>query len=145
MKYKPDQGNFARGTGLWLLGALWAFGCYSLYYYLLSKGGDDGQGFLASSLIEGKLPVLGVALTPSLIIACLVGAGGYLAILRVLDKPKIADMLIDSEVEMRKCTWPSWNETFSSSVVILVVMVFFTAVLAGMDLLLATIMEDYVF
>ncbi|MCB9897134.1 MAG: preprotein translocase subunit SecE [Planctomycetes bacterium] len=145
MKYKPDQGTFARGTGLWLVGALWAYGCYSLYYYLLSTGGPEGNGFLARPLTDGDLPVLGTPLTVALLVAIGAGLAGLLFILRTLDKPKIADMLIDSEVEMRKCTWPSWNETFSSSVVILVVMLFFTAVLAGMDLLLATIMEDYVF
>ena len=46
---------------------------------------------------------------------------------------------------MRKCTWPSWSETFTSSMVILVVMLFFTFVLAGMDFVLNRVMKDYVF
>lgn len=144
-KYKPDQGVYARTTGRWLLGAMWAFGCYSLYYWLLSFRGEDGDGFMVTPLTEGKLMVLGVPLTVALIAAVAIGLGGLFMIFRLLDKPKVADMLIDSETEMRKCTWPTWNETFSSSVVILVVMLFFTASLAGMDWLLNLIMTDYVF
>jgi preprotein translocase SecE subunit len=144
-KYKPDQGSFARGAGVWLLGALLAYGCHSLYFTLLSIGGPEGDGIMARPLMEGDLPVLGVPLTVSLIGVALVGLGGFWVLLRLFDKPKVADLLIDSETEMRKCTWPSWNETFSSSVVILVVMLFFTAVLAGMDYVLHVIMEDYVF
>lgn len=144
-KYKPEQGAFARGAGLWLLGALWVFGCHSLYYFLLSFGGADGSGFMARRLLDENLPVLGLPLTVSLLVTVGVGLAGLLGLMRLLDRPKVADMLIDSETEMRKCTWPSWNETFSSSLVILVVMLFFTAILAGMDYVLHVIMEDYVF
>jgi preprotein translocase SecE subunit len=46
---------------------------------------------------------------------------------------------------MRKCTWPSPRETITSSVVILVVMLFFTAVLALTDLVLNFVMSRHVF
>ena len=144
-KYKPELGTYARTTAMWLLGALWAFGAYTFYYWLLSFRGEDGTGFMVSPLLEGDLPVLSVPLTPALVLAVLIGLAGLFVLAKQLNKPKAADMLIDSETEMRKCTWPSWHETFSSSVVILVVMLFFTATLAGMDWLLNLIMTDYVF
>jgi preprotein translocase SecE subunit len=74
-----------------------------------------------------------------------VGGGLVWAIAHVLGRPKAADLLIECETEMRKCTWPSPRETITSSVVILVVMLFFTAVLAGMDLVLNYVMSKQVF
>jgi preprotein translocase SecE subunit len=135
-KYKPDLGTYARTSALWLLGALWLFGCTEFYYYLGSFRGDPEAaepGGLAGRLMEDNLPVLGVPLTLALVIAVVIAAVGVFFLMRMLERPKVADLLIDSETEMRKCTWPSWNETFTSSIVILVVMLVFTALLAGMD------------
>lgn len=144
-KYKPDQGSYARTTAFVLLGALLCFGTYTLYFFLLSFRGAEGQGFLVQDLSGGDLPVLGVPLTWSLVIALAVTAVSLWWLSKLLNRPNVADMLIESETEMRKCTWPSWGETFNSSMVILVVMLFFTAMLAGMDFLLNRIMKDYIF
>jgi len=144
-KYKAEQGTYARATGFWLLAALWAFGCVTFYYWLMSFRGENGHGVMVRSLMDGNLPVLGVPLTWALIGATVVGLAGLYGLGRMLNKPKVADMLIDSETEMRKCTWPSRQETFTSSIVILVVMLFFTAMLAGMDWFLNLVMVNYVF
>ncbi len=144
-KYKPDQGSYARTTAFVLLGSLVCFGCYTLYFFLMSFRGDGGDGLLVQDLSGGNLPVLGVPLTWSLIITLAFTTLCLLSLARVLGRPNVADMLIESETEMRKCTWPSWGETFNASMVILVVMLFFTAMLAGMDFLLNRIMKDYVF
>jgi preprotein translocase SecE subunit len=145
-RYKADQGTYGRTTAFVLLGSLWSYGSYTLYYFLLSfRGTDEAPSLFVRDLSGGNLPVLGMPLTLSLIVAIVVAMGGLIALRIILDREKIADVLIDSETEMRKCTWPSWNETFTSSVVILVVMVFFTFVLAGMDFVLNRVMKDYVF
>ena len=145
-KYKPEQGVFARTTALWLVGALWVFGAYTLYYWLLSfRGEPEGQGLMVRALMDGELPVLGIRLTVALLVSVVFGLAGIFAILRTLDVPKVADMLIDSETEMRKCTWPTLDETFTSSVVIVVVMLFFTFLLAGMDFMLNKFMTEVVF
>jgi len=141
-KYKPDQGPYARTTALWLLGSLWAFGCVEYYYWLYSFRSHE---WLVGNLIDGNLPVLGLPATVALFIAVGVGLGGLVLINRWLNRPKVADMLINAETEMRKCTWPSWNETFNSSIVIVVVMLAFTALLAGMDYVLNVVMTEYVF
>jgi preprotein translocase SecE subunit len=145
-KYKPDQGNYARTSSFLLLGAMLVFGAYTLFYWLLSFRGDaDVPGSLATDLGNGPLPVLSLPLTPALLIALTVGVVGLLLLQRLLNRAKIADILIESEIEMRKCTWPSMNETITSSVVILVVMLFFTFALSGMDWLLSNVMSRYVF
>lgn len=144
-KYKPEQGVYARTTAMWLLGSLWCFGGYTLYYWLLTFRGEAGEGLMVRDLAGGDLPVLGTPLTTALITAVVVGLVGLWILARVLSAPRAADMLIDSETEMRKCTWPSWNETFSSSIVIVVVMLFFTLMLAGMDYFLNAFMTRVVF
>lgn len=145
-KYKPEQGTYARTSALWLVGALWLFGCHSLYYWLLSfRGEPEGTGFLVRAWTDGKLPVLGMPATLSLLVAVAAGAIGTIVLLRLLNRPRIADMLIDCETEMRKCTWPTWDETLTSSVVILVVLLFFTGLLAGMDFFLNAFMTGVVF
>ena len=145
-KYKPDQGPYARTTAFVLLGALWAFGSYTLYYFLLSfRGTDEAPSAFVRPLTDGNLPVLGIPATVSLIVAVVVAVAGLVVIHKLLNREKAADMLIEAETEMRKCTWPTWGETFTSSMVILVVMVFFTVVLAGMDFVLNRVMRDYIF
>jgi preprotein translocase SecE subunit len=145
-KYKPDQGTYARTTALLLASSLVVFGCHSLYWWLSSFRGDEASpGFLVRDLSGGPVPVLGLPLTPALLIAVLLGAALVVTAAKLLDRPKAADLLIECETEMRKCTWPSFRETVNASIVILVVMLFFTAVLAGMDFLLNAAMTSVVF
>jgi preprotein translocase SecE subunit len=145
-KYKPDQGTYARTTAFLLLAGLLLFGCHSMYYWLHSfRGADGGPGALSHELTDGPVPVLGMPVTGALLIATVVGIAGLVGLQRFLARTKIADLLIDAETEMRKCTWPSFGETVKSSVVILVVMLFFTGVLAGMDYMLNVVMSGYVF
>ncbi len=144
-KYKADQGNIARTSSFLLLGAMLAFGCHSLYYWLLSfRGADGAPGFMVREY-TAALPVLGMPTTPALLIVAAVGGSGLWLLLRFLNRPKVADLLIDAETEMRKCTWPTFSETVKSSIVILMVMLFFTGVLAGMDYMLNFVMSSYVF
>jgi preprotein translocase SecE subunit len=145
-KYKPDQGAYARTTALLLLSGLVVFGCHTLYYWLMSFRGDDTQpGFMVRALSDGPVPVLGLVLTPALLIAVLAAVGLLFTLAKLLNRPRAAELLIECETEMRKCTWPSPKETVTASMVILVVMLFFTAVLAGMDFLLNGIMTQAVF
>jgi preprotein translocase SecE subunit len=145
-KYKPDQGTYARTTSLLLLSGLVVFGCHTLYYWLLSFRGDDASpGFMVRDLSGGPVPVVGLPLTPALLIAVVVGIGLVVLAANLLNKPKAADMLIECETEMRKCTWPSGRETVTASMVILVVMLFFTAAMAAFDFVLNGLMSQVVF
>ena len=145
-KYKPDQGTYARTTALLLLSGLVVFGCHTLYYWLLSFRGDDAHpGVMVRDLSDGPVPVVGLPLTPALI-ASVVGAAALLwLVAHLLNRAKPAEMLIECETEMRKCTWPSAKETFTASMVILVVMLFFTGAMAFFDFVLNGVMAGVVF
>ncbi len=144
-KYKPDQGTYARTSSFLMLGALAAYGAYTLYYFLLSMRSDDtSPTFLSNDLLGGNVPVLGFPITPAFLIAVVVGVGSIMLIHRLLNTPKSADMLIETETEMRKCHWPTWGETFNVSMVVFVVMLFFTFMLAAMDFVLNGFMINWV-
>ncbi|GIW94628.1 MAG: protein translocase subunit SecE [Pirellulaceae bacterium] len=52
---------------------------------------------------------------------------------RLVNVPRFADFLIAVEAEMRTVWWPSWNETWRSSAVVIFVMFFLAAVLFAFD------------
>ncbi|MBM3984087.1 MAG: preprotein translocase subunit SecE [Planctomycetes bacterium] len=146
VKYKPNQGSYARTASFLLLATLAVFAAVTLYWWLLSfRAADGGTGFMGRDLSGGPLPVLSLALTPALLLAAALGAGLLWGTRAVLERPKVADLLIDCETEMRKCTWPTGEETWKSSLVVLLVVAFFTVALAGMDLLLNFAFSRYVF
>jgi len=145
-KYKPDQGTYARTSALLMLAALIVFGADTLYLWLHSFRAADGTpGLMSHDLMGSPLPVISETLSWALIISVLFAAVSIYGLHRYLSRPKVADLLIDCETEMRKCTWPSLEETWKSSVVVLLVVVFFTVVLAGMDLVLNFVATRYVF
>jgi preprotein translocase SecE subunit len=145
-KYKPDQGAYARTTGFLLIAGLIVFGADTMYVWLRSFHSEDGTPrFIARDLTGSPVPVLSEPLTPALIVAVLVAGLLLWGTRRLLNRPKVAEMLIETEQEMRKCTWPSWEETWKSSVVVLLVVVFFTVVLAVADMGLNFVAGNYVF
>jgi preprotein translocase SecE subunit len=126
-RYKPDQGVYARGTAFWLAAALAFFGARSLWQFL-------AFGWATRSM--GLIPVLNLPLTPGLIIATLVFVGAMVGIWVLLQKPKLADYLIETEAELKRVTWPSWADTLSSSIVVITTVVVFVVYFAGLDMML---------
>jgi len=146
-KYKPDQGTIARTSAYLMVASLIVFGADTMYLWLRTawRNADGTPGFMGRDLLGSPLPVLSEPLTPALIISVVFAVGSLYALYRFFQRPKVADLLIDCETEMRKCTWPTLEETWKSSVVVLLVVVFFTVVLAGMDLFLNFVATRYVF
>lgn len=140
MSHRPDQGRVARSAAFWALAILIVYGCISLNESLASYFHDPmGVAFGSTTNAEGRvvggftLPILSWRLTPALIVAVLVCAGALYAMHRYLERPKIADLLIDTEGELRKVTWPTMNEAVNSSIVVIVCVVFLMTFLAGAD------------
>jgi preprotein translocase SecE subunit len=146
-KYKPDQGTIARTSAYLMVASLIVFGADTMYLWLRTsfRQADGSPGWPARDLLGSPLPVVSENLTPALIISVVFALAALVGLYRLLNRPKSADLLIDCETEMRKCTWPTLEETWKSSVVVLLVVVFFTVVLAGMDLFLNFVATQYVF
>ena len=132
MAYKKDQGRIARMAAFWSLAILLFYGCHSLHAELGAR-----VDALGKQLVEGlRIPVIGLDVTPALLIAVVVFAGGMIVLYRWLESPKYADTLIETESELRKVTWPTLPDAVNSSVVVMVTVVLLMAFLAGSDYLL---------
>lgn len=60
---------------------------------------------------------------------------------RIVNIPRFADFLISVEAEMAKVTWPSRQELWRGSMVVIVLMLAFAAVLVFYDLLWQVILD----
>ncbi|MBN2491167.1 MAG: preprotein translocase subunit SecE [Planctomycetes bacterium] len=125
-KHKSEQGLVVRGTGLAAIAALLAFGCWGLYFTVASLG-----PVFREPLAGLMLPLVDVKVNLALLIAVTVLVGGVLLTAHILGRPKAADLLIETESELQKVTWPSWPETANASIVVI-----FTTILLALLLFL---------
>lgn len=131
-RYKPDEGRNARQTAFWLGEGMIFFACYALSGTLLSFDG------LRNPLIAAmpEVPLLGLRLTGAFLVAMVAFLAGSFVYLRWLAKEKIANHLIEVEGEMKKVTWPSFEEATNSSIVVIITVIVLMAFLAVADFLL---------
>ncbi len=132
--YKKDQGRLARMAAFWTLTALAFYGSSSLRAELSGQFPVLGRP-LFSALRE--VPVLGMQLSGAFLIALVLFVGALILIQRWLERPKNADLLIETESELRKVTWPTGKEVVNSSLVVIFSVLFLMAFLAGADIFLA--------
>lgn len=133
-RYKPEQGRMARMAAFWGCVALALFGATSLHTLLVSQ--FDG---LATPLGGIRIPVVGVDLTIGFLISLTLFTVITLVVFRWQNRPKTADVLIDTEAELKKVTWPTMNEVIQSSIVVIVFVVVLMGYLAGADWLLGRV------
>jgi preprotein translocase subunit SecE len=125
--YKRNQGRVARqvtfaalalaaGVGIWRFAqllALWYGGDASLSAF---AGGGADLG-VVRFLVPGVLLALGLWIC-----------------FRIVNIPRFADFLISVEAEVAKVSWPTGQEVFRSSAVIIFLIFALAAILAGYDL-----------
>lgn len=139
--HKPEEGRHARQASFWLGEGMVFFACYALATELSS------WTRLRTPVLSGlpELPLLGIPLTGSFVIALLVFLAGSLIYLRMLARPKVADHLIEVEGEIRKVTWPSFEEATNSSIVVIVTVLVLMGFLAASDFVLGRIINPILF
>lgn len=130
MVYKHEQGRMTRMAAFWTLAVLLFYGCHSLFSAVQQWFPEAGLGRPLGGI---RIPVLGLDLSPALLIAGVVLAGGLFLLYRWQNKPKNADLLIETEAELKKVTWPTIPEAIGSSVVVIMTVVILMAFLAGTD------------
>jgi preprotein translocase SecE subunit len=110
--YKKGQGSTARLIGL-VAGFLFiGTGCYSLWVTL------QGSAALSKSLLS--VPHVGLEITLALIISIAVMVMACLALVWFINRPRSVDLLLETEGEMKKVSWPSRQEAWNSSVIVVV-------------------------
>ncbi len=124
--YKRGQGKTARTTAYLLLSLLVLFGAWRMHATF-----NDPGDWTGTPLAEG-LPLIG-NLTWMKIVAAAVFLMGMLCMHLILNKASMADLLIDTEQEMRKVSWPSWPEVKSATLIVVLVTFVMGLALFGFD------------
>lgn len=128
MSYRKDQGRYARLVAFVGLVLLVAYGCF--------HGGGlvttlDGWLEANNTTYVEQFPLLGSLKTSTVIALAFALFVGYV-LHRILNRPRVADALIETEEEMHKVTWPTWPETWNGTMavvaMVLVLFVFLTLV-----------------
>lgn len=136
MSYRKDQGRYARMLAFWAVTLLMAYGIFHAggLVSLLDRWMADSN----PTLID-PFPLVG-----KLKLSTVVGAGLLAAICfllhGLLNRPQLADLLIDTETEMHKVTWPAWNEVVQGTLAVTGMVLVLFLFLTGVDLLLTQIM-----
>ncbi len=133
--YREEQGRLARMFAFWACVLLLLFGCSFLHGILVQFSS------LRTPLGGIRIPVVGVDLSTAFLIALAVFVVGVIAIQRWQAKPRTADLLIETEAELRKVTWPGLQEVINTSIVVVLCVLILFALLAAADWFLARVMR----
>ncbi|MFN0206443.1 MAG: preprotein translocase subunit SecE [Planctomycetota bacterium] len=116
--YKPDQGRYVRMATFWILTFLIGYGCYRLSETLADL--RYGWAEWLRRPIINELPLVETSFIAASLVAFAVFLLSIAGLQIILNKQKIADSLIETEGELRKVTWPTFRDTMSASIVVLV-------------------------
>ena len=136
MSYRKNQGRYARMLAFWAVALLLAYGCFhgGGFVHLLDRWMGD-----ANRVLIDPFPLVGKLRVSTLIVIGGLGASVFF-LHSVLNRPKVADLLIDTEAEMQKVTWPGWNEVLQGTIAVTGMVFVLFVFLTGVDLLLAKAM-----
>ena len=122
---KKGQGTYARATAYAIGALLVLFGAWSLYATINRPNQFE----------VAQLPVLGTV-SAFQVIALVVAAGGLFALHWVLNKPKSVDLMIETEQEMKKVSWPTIPEVWNATLVVVAVTATLAVTMSVFDLAL---------
>jgi preprotein translocase subunit SecE len=116
--YKRSQGRVARqvtfaAVALGVLLAAWRLHVYG-----------SSSGHVMQFAVPGALALVGIWIA-----------------FRLVNMPNFADFLIAVEAEMNKVSWPTRTELWRSSLVVIALIVFLSAVLFGYDIFWRTLLS----
>ena len=137
--YKPEHGRYVRLTCFWSLTALWFYGCYRLWQSL-SDLRWSWASWLRTRWVD-ELPLVEWPLTPAVLVSVLAFLFGMAAFQMFLNRPKVADLLIETEAELRKVTWPTFRDTAGSSMVVLCTVLVMFVLLAAFDFAIGQVVD----
>ena len=127
---KKGQGMTARMGAFAAVGLLVVFGAWRFY------GTFNRPGEL---VFARDLPVIG-DLSAYKVMAIVIACVGLLGTWWFLNRPKNADLLIETEAEMRKVSWPTLPEVWNATVIVAMVTVTLALTMFGLDELLRKIL-----
>lgn len=131
--YKKGQGSIGRLLALASVAALLLWGGYTLWAQL--------QGSFALSRVVLAVPHVGLEITWALILSVVLVLACGFGLVWLLNRPRTVDLLIETEAEMKKVSWPSRSEAWNSSVVVVVTVVVLMGLLFFYDFVLNFVLK----
>jgi preprotein translocase SecE subunit len=133
--YKKGQGSISRLLALISGGLLIVWGGYALWVKL--------QGTGAAKVFSFEVPHVGLDINLALVISVVVVVVGWIGLVWILNRPRSVDLLIETESEMRKVSWPSRQEAWNSSIVVVVTVLVMMGLLFFYDVVLNAILSFF--
>lgn len=140
------QGVLVRRCAFALIVLLVIWGTMSLYGWLVNLEIGGGHPF-ATLLVEKSgtgyvLPVLGQKFDVACIVTWVLAGASIFGIWRLLNRPRAANFLIETDAELRKVTWPNWKDAWNSALVVLVFVFIMAGFLVASDKIVATVVDN---
>ena len=133
--YKEDQGRHTRMAAFWGVIFFVGFGCSFLHDMLVRWPS------LREPIGGIRIPVVGIDLTPAFLITAFLFCAGFLIVQRWQQTPKVADLLIDTEAELKKVSWPKGQDVWNASLVVLSSVIILGVMLALADIFISRVMR----
>lgn len=139
--YKKDEAKLTRRVAFVSLLIVVVWGSRELGRWL-----TDLAAFLKKPLFlpDMNLPYYEVPFNLGVLISLVVLVAASMWLYRFLNAERMGSLLVDTETEMRKVSWPSWEDTKQSTSIVLVFVVVVAVYLTGIEVVLRRVF-DYVF
>ena len=132
--YTEDQGRLTRLFAYWATVGMVFFGCTFVYQQLYQLVEP-----LRPAIGGQQIPLTSYDLNGARLIAFGVFVIGVVIAHRWLHRPNVVETLVDTETELKKVTWPTFNETINASLVVVAFVVFLTGYLWLSDQVLESV------
>ena len=132
--YEKGQGSTGRIIALIACFFLVLWGGHSLWTYL--------QGFPALTKQILAVPHTGLQIDLALIIAVVVALVGLAGVTWVFNRPRMVDLLVETEAEMKKVSWPSRQEAWNSAVIVVVTVIVLMSLLFAYDFVVNAVLKQ---
>jgi len=126
---KAGQGSLTRLITWTVLILAVALGCRELYAWIQSPKDQP--------LVPGEwfrhLPLLAVPFSLKFLICLVLFVGLIFSVRWIMHRPSMATTLVETELEMKKISWPTRQESFNAMWVVVFVTLVLTVTLASFD------------
>jgi preprotein translocase SecE subunit len=138
--YKSGQGSFTRLAASLALGVTFFLGCANVYYWIRDPRSDRPL-FLGNLELMRDVPLVGGPFSWKLLLAIGLFVVSIVLLKKLLSRPATVDMLVETEMEMRKVSWPTKDESFNATWVVLLVSLILTLSIFAFDFALRTLLR----
>lgn len=136
--YKPGQGMLVRWIAFGLVSLMILFGCNSLYHFVALR-----SNWWTDPIFT--FPVIDVAVTYGFLVSAAVAAAlCFVAYVFVVNHPKSAEFLIETEGELKKVNWPPRHEFLGSSFIVILSVMIISLYLMLVDFVLGRTVQELI-